>query len=42
MEKKDNKAPVIELTFSPDAVVRKDNVEEVEFVLVDEEKKEEE
>lgn len=41
MEKKENKAPVIEVTFSPNNTVSKDNVEEVEFVLIDDEQKEE-
>lgn len=43
MDKKEVKAPVIELTFSPNAAVSKDNVEEVEFVVIDgDEQKEEE
>lgn len=42
MEKKENKAPVIEVTFSPNNTVSKDNVEEVEFVLIDDDEQKEE
>lgn len=35
MDNKENKAPVIEVTFSPKNSVSNDKVEEVEFVAID-------
>jgi hypothetical protein len=42
MDNKGNKAPVIEVTFSPNNSVSKARVEEVEFVVIDGDEKKEE